>query len=120
VLQAVGISPMIVEDGRAAVAAFGTEAFDVVLMDIQMPGMDGITATQAIRALEAAAGARPTPILALSANAMKHQVAEYLAAGMDAHIAKPLQIERVYAALQAVADAAPAQDHSPRPAARRA
>ena len=62
--------------------------FDLILMDIQMPGMDGVEATHRIRAFKGPAGA--VPILAMTANAMAHQQAAYLAAGMDGAIAKPL------------------------------
>jgi two-component system, sensor histidine kinase len=75
-------------------------AWDLILMDVQMPIMDGPTATRAIRAREAATGRRRTPILALTANAMSHQVEDYLAAGMDGFIAKPIQIERLFAAIE--------------------
>jgi CheY-like chemotaxis protein len=64
-----------------------------------MPVMDGITATQAIRAGEAAAGRARTPILALTANAMSHQVAEYLAAGADGHVAKPIDARQLFEAI---------------------
>ncbi len=57
-----------------------------------------------IRAQEAERGLAPIAIVALSANAMKHQVDDYLAAGMDAHLAKPIQLEKLYGMLQAVAD----------------
>ena len=75
-------------------------------MDVQMPVMDGITATRAIREREAAEGLRRTPIIALTANAMAHQAAEYRAAGMDGHVAKPIQVRNLVEALQAVIDAA--------------
>jgi CheY-like chemotaxis protein len=71
----------------------------VILMDIQMPVMDGIAAARAIRTAETAEGRMRTPILALTANALVHQVEEYLAAGMDGHIAKPIEIAKLYDAL---------------------
>jgi CheY-like chemotaxis protein len=70
-------------------------------MDVQMPEMDGPTATGAIRAREAELGRARTPIVALTANAMRHHIAEYAAAGMDAFVAKPIEAARLYAALQA-------------------
>jgi len=76
-------------------------------MDVQMPRMDGPTAAAAIRRLEAEKGLPRTPILALTANAMAHQAQEYLAAGMDAVVAKPIQLEQLVAALQTVLDDAP-------------
>jgi signal transduction histidine kinase/AmiR/NasT family two-component response regulator len=102
VLHSLGLHPVIVENGRQAVDAWAREHFDLVLMDIQMPQMDGLAATAEIRRREAAAGVGRTPIVALSANVMKDQVAEYLAAGMDAHLGKPIQIAELYRALLAV------------------
>jgi len=103
VLQAI-VEPMdvelhIVADGRAAVEAWRTGAYDLVLMDIQMPIMDGIAAAKAIRAAEAAEHRIRTPILALTANAMVHQIEEYLLAGMDGHVSKPIEIAKLYDAL---------------------
>ncbi len=103
ILQAMGVCPVVVENGRLAVDEWSRSPFDLVLMDIQMPVLDGVLATREIRAIEAQRGLPPTPIVAVSANAMKHQVAEYLASGMDAHLAKPIQIERLYALLCSVA-----------------
>jgi signal transduction histidine kinase len=96
-----GITPAVVGDGREAVEAWPTGDFDMVLMDVQMPVMDGPAATGEIRRLEAATGRARTPILALSANAMTHQIAEYLAAGMDGHIAKPIHVEDLFAKIEA-------------------
>jgi len=104
-LQQVGLDPHIVSDGAEAVAAWREQAWDVILMDVQMPVMDGPTATRTIRAAEAETGRPRTPILALTANAMAHQVAEYAAAGMDGFIAKPIKVEELFGALQGVVDA---------------
>jgi two-component system, sensor histidine kinase len=106
VLKAI-VEPMDVElamvgDGRAAVEAWRTGHFDVILMDIQMPVMDGIAAAKAIRAAEKAEKRERTPILALTANALVHQVEEYLAAGMDGHVAKPIEISKLYEAMSRV------------------
>jgi PAS domain S-box-containing protein len=76
---------------------------DVVFMDIQMPGMDGITATKEIRRLEAMSGRR-LPIFALTAHTTKNAEEECMAAGMDLHLTKPLQAEKLLAALRAVAE----------------
>jgi PAS domain S-box-containing protein len=100
-LQQVGVEPVIVDDGAAAVAAWRAQEWDVILMDVQMPVLDGPDATRAIRAAEAATGRRRTPIVALTANAMSHQVAEYAAAGMDGLIAKPIRVGELFAALEA-------------------
>ncbi len=100
-LQQAGLDPVIVADGQAALTAWREQPWDIVLMDVQMPVMDGPTATRAIRAEEAASGLARTPILALTANAMSHQVEEYVAAGMDGLIPKPIRVEELFAALQA-------------------
>jgi CheY-like chemotaxis protein len=77
-------------------------------MDIQMPEMDGIAATRAIRAAEAETGRPHTPIIAVSANAMTHQVKEYLAIGMDSHVAKPIELAKLHAAMEQALSAATA------------
>jgi len=84
-----------------AVAAWEASDWDVILMDVQMPRMDGPTATRFIRERELAQRRPRTPIVALTANAMTHQVNEYLAAGMDGFVAKPIEVQRLYAALEA-------------------
>jgi PAS domain S-box-containing protein len=76
------------EDGVAGVTAATIGAHDLILMDVQMPRMNGVDATRAIRAL--AGPVSRTPIIGLTANVMVHQRAEYLAAGMDGVVAKPL------------------------------
>ncbi|MBI1197109.1 MAG: response regulator [Phenylobacterium sp.] len=88
------------DDGAAAVEAARHEVFDLILMDVHMPGMDGLTATRTIRALPGASAA--TPIVALSADARPEQIARCRAAGMKGHVAKPIHRERL---LAAVADA---------------
>jgi two-component system, sensor histidine kinase len=102
IVEPMDVELAIVGDGRAAVEAWRDGAFDVILMDIQMPVMDGITAAKAIRTEEAAERRPRTPILALTANALVHQVEEYLAAGMDGHVAKPIEISKLYDAMSRV------------------
>ncbi|PZQ63614.1 MAG: hypothetical protein DI570_08425 [Phenylobacterium zucineum] len=109
-LHQLGVDPHVVEDGKAAVAAWESAEWDVVLMDVQMPVMDGLAATAAIRAREAATGRPRTPIIALTANAMSHQVQEYLQVGMDGHVAKPIAVAGLYAALSQVLAAPEATD----------
>ncbi|WP_292037170.1 MULTISPECIES: response regulator [unclassified Brevundimonas] len=99
-LEPTGVDCHFVENGRDAVEAWRARAWDVILMDIQMPLMDGIAAARAIRAEEAFLGRRPTPIIALTANALQHQREEYAAAGMDDFIGKPVQPETLFAALE--------------------
>jgi two-component system, sensor histidine kinase len=100
IMQSFGVEITMVENGRLAVEAWLAEPFDLVLMDIQMPEMDGVAATRAIHASEAATGRARTPIIAVSANAMAHQVTEYLAAGMDGHVAKPIELAKLHAAIE--------------------
>ncbi|MBS0361908.1 MAG: response regulator [Proteobacteria bacterium] len=99
-LAQVDVVPVLVADGVAAVEAWAREPWDLILMDVQMPVMDGPTAAMKIRAAEAASGRARTPIVALTANAMSHQVAAYADAGMDGHVAKPIQAAELFAALQ--------------------
>jgi CheY-like chemotaxis protein len=113
VMAATGCALEVVSDGAAAVSAWKTGRFDVILMDIHMPVMGGVEAAQAIRALERNRGLPRTPIIALTADAMTHQVAEYLAAGMDAHLAKPIEIKRLVETLGRVASV-PDFGHPPR------
>ena len=96
VMAALGIDVEIVPDGATAVEAWRTGVYDLILMDIQMPVMDGIEAAKAIRKAERKRRRPRTPIVALTANALSHQVEEYLAAGMDGHISKPLEIAKLY------------------------
>jgi signal transduction histidine kinase/ActR/RegA family two-component response regulator len=104
-LQPLEVDLTLVGNGREAIEAFTAGAFDLVLMDIQMPETDGLTAARAIRAIERQRRWRPTPILALSANAMAHQVAEYRAAGMNDTLSKPFRADRLYALLATYLDA---------------
>ncbi len=78
-----------VEDGAQALAACRAQTFDLVLMDMQMPVMDGLTAVREIRLHEAAMGLTPTPIVMLTANALPDHIAAGQAAGADRHLAKP-------------------------------
>src|SRR5262249_41931003 len=84
-----GHDTRIVSDGLSAVSAAAEEPFDLILMDIQMPGMDGIEATAKIREHEAIRGGRHTPIVALTARVMKEDLQRYADAGMEGCIAKP-------------------------------
>jgi two-component system sensor histidine kinase/response regulator len=97
-LVAVGITPRLAENGRQAVDILvgGAEDFDLVLMDVQMPVMDGLTATRAIRAME---GFAKLPIIALTAHTMAHEKEKGVAAGMNDHIGKPFDEAGFYRAL---------------------
>jgi CheY-like chemotaxis protein len=95
-----------VADGVEAVEAAKGGRYDLILMDIKMPRMDGVTATREIRKLAGSAGA--VPIIALTANADDDEVAQYLAAGMRSVVEKPIKPERLLEALDAaLADKAP-------------
>ena len=88
ILEGLGASVASAEDGRLGVQAVAGDCYDLVLMDIQMPEMDGVEATKRIRSLGGEAAA--TPIIGLTANAMAHQRITYLEAGMDGVAAKPI------------------------------
>ena len=101
ILNQFDIDPVIVPDGVEAVHQWQTKTWDVILMDVQMPQMDGMAACQMIRESELAQGRAPTPIIALTANVMPDQIEMYLARGMTDVVAKPIQIERL---LQVITD----------------
>ncbi|HEX7759273.1 MAG TPA: ATP-binding protein [Caulobacteraceae bacterium] len=90
ILGPLGVDLTIVGDGREAISAFRQDRFDIVLMDMQMPLVDGLAATREIRRWEAEAGLAATPIAMLTANAMDAHRAMAAAAGADHHIAKPI------------------------------
>ena len=99
VLEPFGVDLTMVGDGEAALRALDEASFDAVLMDMQMPVMDGLTATRAIRAREAASGAPPILVVMLTANAMEDHIAAAEAAGADLHLAKPLHPAQLLEAL---------------------
>ncbi|HEX7943831.1 MAG TPA: ATP-binding protein, partial [Phenylobacterium sp.] len=99
-LEPLDVTVRMTSDGAEALAAFRDQDFDLVLMDIQMPVMNGVDAVRAIRALEAERGGSRTPILALSANVMSYQIEEYLAAGMSGFIAKPIEMAALISAME--------------------
>lgn len=103
-LAQLGVEVTCVSDGRQAVEAWSAAPWDAILMDVQMPVMDGPDAAREIRRREAEAPRPRTPIIALTANAMAHHHQEYLAAGMDVLVPKPLELERLVIALQNVLD----------------
>ncbi|MFI4961083.1 MAG: ATP-binding protein [Hyphomicrobiales bacterium] len=107
-LTRLGHRPTVAGNGAAAVESWTAaraagRPYDLVLMDVQMPGMDGLEAARRIRATEAAAGDRPVRMLALTANAQTEDRDACLAAGMDGLLVKPLDRERLREALAAVA-----------------
>jgi len=111
-LVRLGHRPTIASNGEAAVESWAASRaagspYDLILMDVQMPVMDGHEAARRIRATEAESGERPTPMLALTANAYPEDRDACLAAGMDALLVKPLDRERLREALESVARRAP-------------
>ena len=106
ILSMIGADLLAVEDGAQALEAFRRGTFDVVLMDLQMPVMDGLTAIREIRRHELTGAGRRTPILAVTANAMGEHVAAALAAGADRHIAKPVSPDLLLSAIAEAVDAA--------------
>jgi PAS domain S-box-containing protein len=104
ILGAAGVKLCCVEDGAQALAAWAADDFDLILMDMQMPVMDGLTATRAIREQELAQSLARTPIYSLTANAMPEHIRESEAAGADGHLTKPIAAEQL---LRTVANAAP-------------
>jgi len=99
VLSSVGIEPVIVENGQLALEALAAERFDVVLMDMQMPELDGLTATRRLRGLELAEGKPRTPVIMLTANALDEHVRAGRDAGADAHLSKPIRADALIEAI---------------------
>ncbi|MCI5046223.1 MAG: ATP-binding protein [Aquisalinus sp.] len=99
-LKPFDLSLTCVENGQEAVEAFETDTFDLILMDIQMPVMDGTEALAKIREIEARDDRTPTPIIAATANAMVHQIDEYMSLGFDGHLTKPIRMDALMAVLQ--------------------
>ncbi len=94
-LEHLGLEVATAGDGATALAMCAEQTFDCLLMDVQMPVMDGLEATRALRRREREAGRDPVPIIALTANAMFEERQRCLAAGMDAHLAKPFRRRRL-------------------------
>jgi PAS domain S-box-containing protein len=101
ILATQGADVVTVADGLDAIEAYKAGTFDVVLMDMQMPRMDGLEATRALRALEAERGEVRTPIIMLSANALTSHRDQSLAAGADLHVSKPITAANLLAGIQA-------------------
>ena len=98
VLESMGHVVDTVDDGAESITAVQAANYDLILMDVQMPGMDGLTATRHIRAL--AHPAATTPILAMTANVLPAQVVEFRAAGMNDHIGKPFKRDELFEAIE--------------------
>ena len=99
ILEKRGHTVVVAVDGREAVAAAARETFDVIMMDVQMPELDGLEATAQIRKAEAGTGRR-VPIVALTAHAMREDRERCLAAGMDEYLAKPFKAGDLFDAIE--------------------
>ncbi len=107
VLAEVGAEVTAVMDGEAALQAFVAGAFDLILMDMQMPVRDGLSATSAIRQVEAQRSRPRTPIIMLTANATAEHIASSLSAGADLHLAKPFSVYDLLGAISSLIDQQP-------------
>ncbi len=99
ILGAVGVELDTVENGAAALDRLAGQTYDMVLMDMQMPEMDGLTATRMLRERERVTGARRTPVIMLTANAMDEHVRASLTAGADEHLSKPIRAANLFDAM---------------------
>ena len=110
ILESVGVTPVIVENGQLAIDLLKKERFDVVLMDMQMPELDGLTATSLLRQFERETGLPRTPVIMLTANALDEHMRASHEAGADLHLSKPIHaqalIESIMNAISAQPDEA--------------
>src|SRR5262249_36137685 len=103
ILEREGHHVTVADNGQAAIGCAAVEAFDVILMDVQMPILGGLEATRLIREREREAGGQDhVPIIALTARAMEGDRAACLAAGMDGYLAKPMRADQLFAEIDAV------------------
>jgi len=101
ILQAVGYTPLEATTGEEALALAAESAPALILMDIQLPDLDGATALQRLRSNERTAG---IPVLALTAQAMEGDRERFLAAGFDGYLSKPVDVDELIAAVQSYCD----------------
>jgi CheY-like chemotaxis protein len=110
-LEKNGFHPILVENGRQALEAFNPDTFDAILMDVQMPEMDGFEATREIRKREAASGSRGhMPIIAMTAYATEGDRERCLEAGMDDYVSKPISASKLFKAIEALVPPAPEEE----------
>ncbi|MBW8812126.1 MAG: response regulator [Caulobacterales bacterium] len=112
VLESVGVEPMIVENGALALAALKAQPFDVVLMDMQMPELDGLSATTQLRAWEREQGLPRTPVIMLTANALDEHIRASLEAGADQHLSKPIRADALIEAIVVAMSGADAREEA--------
>ncbi|MEM1138745.1 MAG: ATP-binding protein, partial [Pseudomonadota bacterium] len=108
-LEPTGVDVVIAPDGEAALEAWESQPFDLILMDNRMPKMDGLRATQLIRQREIERAIPRTPIIALTANVMSDYVHAYHEAGMDGVLAKPVSLKTLFDAIEGLRDDAPSE-----------
>jgi CheY-like chemotaxis protein/HPt (histidine-containing phosphotransfer) domain-containing protein len=112
-LEKNGFHPILVENGRQALEAFNPDTFDVILMDVQMPEMDGFEATRQIRKQEAGSASQGhMPIIAMTAYATEGDRERCLEAGMDDYVSKPISASKLFKAIEALVPAAPEEEAS--------
>ena len=110
ILESVGVELTVVDNGALALEAFCEQRFDVVLMDMQMPEVDGLTATAQLRAMELASDAARTPVIMLTANALDEHIRASLVAGADLHLSKPLRAAELLDAIATLTGGEAAED----------
>jgi CheY-like chemotaxis protein/HPt (histidine-containing phosphotransfer) domain-containing protein len=110
-LEKNGAHPILVENGRQALEAFNPDTFDVVLMDVQMPEMDGFEATREIRKLEADSDSH-MPIIAMTAYATEGDRERCLEAGMDDYVSKPISASKLFQAIEALIPPEPEEEEA--------
>jgi signal transduction histidine kinase/ActR/RegA family two-component response regulator len=110
ILESVGVEPVIVDNGALALDLLKTERFDIVLMDMQMPELDGLSATAMLRAFELEAGLPRTPVIMLTANALDEHIRASHDAGADLHLSKPIH---AMALIESIVQAIAVRDGEP-------
>ncbi|MBB2496270.1 PAS domain S-box protein [Aquipseudomonas ullengensis] len=115
ILSRLGHSVVTAYDGEEALTAFHAERFDLLLMDVQMPRVDGLEATRRIRRHEQVNGLEPTPIIALTASVLEQDRRAAREAGMDGFASKPLEMDKLLAEIAAVLGLAPQPSAAPAP-----
>ena len=98
-IEKVGINPVIVSNGKDAVEEYKKREFDLILMDVNMPILDGISAMKQIKILEQRVNTKKTPIVALTANSIAGDKERYLQEGMDGYLSKPIEFEKLISIL---------------------
>jgi CheY-like chemotaxis protein len=98
-LESTGVNIDFAVDGEDAVNKFASDKYSLILMDVNMPNVDGLEATKRIRSIEESRQEKQTPIIAMTANVFREDVEKCLAAGMNGHLGKPVEIDKVISAL---------------------